>query len=366
METYYDTVLNSATGQPAPGITVKVFSSGTTVLAPSVSLNSDGSTSNNPLTTDAYGFYQFYAPDGYYDLGYYAGDELLRLIPNVHLLSGLVAWQPTGLIPVFVDANEFTVSGDRTSLFFVGQRVRILINPSTYIYGTVQSSVFGATDTTIAVTGLTGPITSGIASVNVGIGDPNKAIDFSTISVTFPLVGPLGASIAISGTTPEVNADPVTALGIVTKQYADAITAAETAARIADVNAEEAARIADVDAEEAARIAADLLLAPKYLPIITEANANRTLVLSDDSKYIRMTNAAANTVTVPLNATVAFPVGTQISVMQAGAGQTTITPIGGVTLNSTPTLKTRAQYSALSLIKVATDTWDVVGDLAAT
>lgn len=106
--------------------------------------------------------------------------------------------------------------------------------------------------------------------------------------------------------------------------------------------------------------------AARVLVITTDANANHDLILTDAAPlaYLRMTNAGANTVTIPLNATIAFPVGAQISGIQAGAGATTIVATGGVTLNCAHTLVARAQYSAWSLIKVATDTWDLMGDLA--
>ena len=78
-----------------------------------------------------------------------------------------------------------------------------------------------------------------------------------------------------------------------------------------------------------------------------------------------MNVASANTLTVPPNSSVAFPVGSQINVLQTGAGQCTITPGAGVTINGTPGLKTRAQWSYATLIKRATDTWVLVGDIAA-
>ena len=61
----------------------------------------------------------------------------------------------------------------------------------------------------------------------------------------------------------------------------------------------------------------------------------------------------------------AFPTGSQINVLQTGAGQTTIVGAGGVTVNGTPGLKVRAQYSYVSLIKRAENTWVAVGDLSA-
>ena len=102
----------------------------------------------------------------------------------------------------------------------------------------------------------------------------------------------------------------------------------------------------------------------------TETNAQSasyTLVLADDGKIVEVeVTSTANTLTVPLNASVAFPVGTQITVIQTGTGQTTITPVSGsVTINGTPGLKLRAQFSSCVLIKRATNTWVALGDLVA-
>ena len=100
--------------------------------------------------------------------------------------------------------------------------------------------------------------------------------------------------------------------------------------------------------------------------VITNAQvASYTLVLADKDKLVEVSNASANTLTVPLNSSVAFPVGTQITILQTGAGQTTITATGGVTINATPGLKLRAQWSSVTLIKRATDTWVALGDLQA-
>jgi hypothetical protein len=104
--------------------------------------------------------------------------------------------------------------------------------------------------------------------------------------------------------------------------------------------------------------------ATSTLPINAQA-ASYTLVLADKDKIVEISNASANTLTVPLNATVAYPVGTQINIIQTGAGQTTVTATGGVTINSTPGLKIRAQWSSATLIKRATNTWVLVGDLSA-
>lgn len=100
---------------------------------------------------------------------------------------------------------------------------------------------------------------------------------------------------------------------------------------------------------------------------INAPTANYTLVLGDGTTrtLVRMNVASANTLTIPPNSSVAFAIGTVIEGKQIGAGQTTLTPGSGVTLNAADSkLKTRVQHSGFSLVKVATDAWDVFGDLA--
>ena len=106
------------------------------------------------------------------------------------------------------------------------------------------------------------------------------------------------------------------------------------------------------------------LTAPVINLATSAQTASYTLVLADNGKLVEILNASANNLTVPLNSSVAFPVGSQINILQTGAGQTTVVATGGVTINGTPGLKLRAQWSAATLIKRATDTWVLVGDLA--
>jgi len=101
------------------------------------------------------------------------------------------------------------------------------------------------------------------------------------------------------------------------------------------------------------------------LPQNAQTGTTYTLVLADGGKLVEMNNASANTLTVPPNSSVALPVGTQILVVQTGAGQTTLAAGSGVTINSKDgNLKLSAQWCAATLIKRATDTWVAVGDLS--
>jgi hypothetical protein len=100
--------------------------------------------------------------------------------------------------------------------------------------------------------------------------------------------------------------------------------------------------------------------------VITNAQAaSYTLVLADKDKLVEISNGSANTLTVPLNSSVAFPIGTQITILQTGTGATTLTATGGVTINATPGLILRAQWSSATLIKRAENTWVALGDLRA-
>lgn len=101
------------------------------------------------------------------------------------------------------------------------------------------------------------------------------------------------------------------------------------------------------------------------LVTIDPETASYTLVLANREQMVEMNVSSANTLTVPTNASVAFPIGTRVHVVQTGSGQTTITPASGVTINGTPGLKTRAQWSAVTLVKRASDTWIAFGDLTA-
>jgi len=95
----------------------------------------------------------------------------------------------------------------------------------------------------------------------------------------------------------------------------------------------------------------------------TTKTADHTAALVDESAYVWMNVASANNFTVPPNSSVAFDNGTMITVINYGAGQTTIVAGSGVTLRATPGLKLRAQYSTCTIVKYTADEWLVYGDL---
>lgn len=96
----------------------------------------------------------------------------------------------------------------------------------------------------------------------------------------------------------------------------------------------------------------------KYRGQNLQTGTSYELVLEDAGKVIEMNNASANTLNIPANSSVAFPVDTRIDVIQYGAGQTTIT-ITTDTLTGTATIG--AQYQVVSLWKRSATEWVVIG-----
>jgi len=98
--------------------------------------------------------------------------------------------------------------------------------------------------------------------------------------------------------------------------------------------------------------------------------ASYTAVLANNSQVVTMDVGSANTFSIPTNASVAFPIGTQINVLQIGAGQTTIQAVtsGTTTIQSTGGTaaqpKLRVRYSAATCLKAGTDLWYVFGDIS--
>jgi hypothetical protein len=99
--------------------------------------------------------------------------------------------------------------------------------------------------------------------------------------------------------------------------------------------------------------------------LINQQTSSYALVLTDKDKIVEMNVGSANNLTVPLNSSVAYPIGTVIDIVQVGSGQTTVVATGGVTINSTSGLKIRTQWGSASLIKRAENTWVLIGDVAA-
>lgn len=105
------------------------------------------------------------------------------------------------------------------------------------------------------------------------------------------------------------------------------------------------------------------------LTLNAQTGTTYTFVLTDSNNtLVTASNASAQTYTIPPNSSVAYPIGAQINVIAIGAGQVSFAQGSGVTIASAGATSTapklRVQYSAATAIKVGTDSWYVVGDIA--
>ena len=95
--------------------------------------------------------------------------------------------------------------------------------------------------------------------------------------------------------------------------------------------------------------------------VINTMSGSHTAVLADVNNIREMSNGG--TFTIPAD-NAFWPVGQRVEVIQTGASQVTIAAGAGVTINGTPGLKIRAQWSGATIIKRAANTFVVLGDLA--
>jgi hypothetical protein len=121
----------------------------------------------------------------------------------------------------------------------------------------------------------------------------------------------------------------------------------------------------DITLTNTATLTNKTLTAPIINISINQQASSYTLVLADNGKMVEM--STSSTLSIPTNAAQAFAVGAQITILQTTSGQVTIAAAdaGTTTVNGTPGLKLRAQWSSAVCIKRATDSWVVLGDLVA-
>ncbi len=108
--------------------------------------------------------------------------------------------------------------------------------------------------------------------------------------------------------------------------------------------------------------------ASQLTTIVTDATTSRTLASTDENKTIRFTNGSATTVTV--DASTDFQVGARADIIADGAGVVTITAdtatvAGDATSTTSGSFTIGAQYSAATLLCVATDEYRLIGNITA-
>jgi hypothetical protein len=208
------------------------------------------------------------------------------------------------------------------------------------------TDVHGIADTSLLAT------TADVAAVtktSLGLGNVDNTADTAKpVSTAQSSAIATAKAEAIADATAQVNA-------LLTGAPAALNTLDELAAALGD------------DANFASSVTTSLGLKVDSLTPISQKTASYTLSsLTERDDLIEMGSASALTLTIPTDATLNFPIGTSIDILQTGAGQVTIAPVSGtVTVNATPGLKLRTTWSSATLMKRAANTWVVFGDLTA-
>ena len=211
------------------------------------------------------------------------------------------------------------------------------------VVGTVSDGDYGAI--VVSLSGSVWTIADGAVSISKIASSATSGLDSTLISGTAGADGQIGVFNA-DGDLVGLAGNDVSAfgglIGISGGATVDVDTKAELNARITDLNS-----------------VADEIYAPN-----AQTGTSYTLALTD--RVVTMDNASANTLTIPTNASVAFPTGSPLLVYMIGAGTTTIQGATGVTVNGTSggSVDIQNQYQAAGLYKIGTDTWIVSGDIA--
>ena len=221
-------------------------------------------------------------------------------------------------------------------------------NDTTSVHGITDTSLLVTTTGTQTLTNKTITTPAGLVKADVGLGNVDNTAD------TAKPVSTSQAS-AIATAKSEAIADA-------TAQVSALLSGAPAALNTLD---ELAAALGD-DANFAATVTTSLGLKVDSVTPISQKTASYTLSsLTERDDLIEMGSGSALTLTIPPNSAIAYPVGTSLDVLQTGAGQVTIAAGDGVTVNATPGLKLRTQWSSATLFKRAENTWVVFGDLTA-
>jgi hypothetical protein len=261
----------------------------------------------------------------------YVDDAVSGASVNQSTLAGVgIDWNGT--------TSQFDIDSTVATKTYADGAVSTHQSDTTNVHGIADTSLLALKSEVAAVT-----------KTSLGLGNVDNTSDANKpVSTAQSTAIATAKSEAIADATSQVNA-------LLSGAPAALNTLDELAAALGD------------DANFAASVTTSLGLKVDSLTPISQKTASYTLSsLTERDDLIEMGSASALTLTIPTDATLNFPIGTSIDILQTGAGQVTIAPVSGtVTVNGTPGLKLRTTWSSCTLLKRAANTWVVFGDLTA-
>ena len=276
--------------------------------------------------------------------------------------NGIVASKISTAIASEVTARNTAISGAATTL---GQDITTAVgnhsNDTTDVHGIADTTAL-ATNTSVG----TAVSNHNSATTNVhGISDTADLATLDDVAAVTPSTLGLGNVDNTSDLNKPVSTAQATAIATAKTEAIAEVTAVIDSAPTALNTLNELAAALNDDENFASTVSTALdAKVPSYTSINAQTSAY-TAVLADRDKLVEVSSATGVTLTIPTNASVAYPVGTSFDVLQTNTGQVTIAGAEGVTVNATPGLKLRTQWSSATLFKRAENTWVVYGDLSA-
>jgi len=298
---------------------------------------------------------------------------------NVHGVADMAALSTMNYVNTEITAHN----NDTTSVHGIAD-TSVLAN-QTYVTGAVaaEATARGAAitaETSARTAAITAAATTAATNLDTHTADTTSVhgiSDTSLLALKSEVAAVTAASLGLGNVSNTSDANKP-----VSTAQATAISAAQAAA-IADATAQVAAVIAsapgalDTLDELAAALGDDAnyatsittALAGKvdsYTPIVQKTASYTLTTLTERDDLIEVNSGSACVISIPEDATVNYPIGTSLDILQTGAGEVSIAGVSGtVTVNATPGLKLRTQWSSATIFKRAANTWVAYGDLKA-
>jgi hypothetical protein len=372
------TLSGDATGSGTTAITVTLANSG-------VSAGSYGSATAVPaITVDAKGRVTAVTATSIQIAESQVTNLTTDLAAKADLVEGKV---PSSQLPSFVD--DVVEVSDYASLPVTGETGKIYVTLDTNLTyrwsGTAyveisQSLALGETSGTAyrgdrgkiaydfsqATTGVTAGSygsASSVATFTVDAQGRQTAAANVSIQIAQSQVTDLGTALSAKAqvdnptfttgiTTPAANITGLTASRALVSDASKNVTASSvTSTELGYVSGVTSAIQTQIDAKS-----------PSITPINAQTGTTYTLVAADAGKIVTCTNASAITVTVPAST---FSAGQSVIIGQGGAGQVTLAAGSGMTLHTTTTLKSKAQYARIAVMFDSASVGTVIGERAA-